>query len=393
MLSQKMYELGSNRSSIRELFEFGQKLKAEIGAENVFDYSLGNPTVPTPACVKEAIINILDEEKDNVHSYTSAQGDINTRKTLAEYVSNKFNTNLTADNFYMTCGAAASLMISFKGLISRETDEVIIIAPYFPEYTVFVNACGGKPVIVPADTTNFQIDFNYLEKAINKNTKAIIINSPNNPSGAVYTEETIIRLSNLLNDKSDEFGTNIFIICDEPYREIVYDDVDVPYVPNFYNNTIVCYSYSKSLSLPGERIGYIIVPNEVIESRKVYLTMLGAGRALGYVCAPSLFQKVLVRCIGQTGDINIYKDNRDLLYSTLTEMGYECFKPDGAFYLLVKTIGNSSDFSQRAKDFNLLVVDAKDFGCEGYVRISYCVSKDMINNSFGAFKKLIESYR
>ncbi len=392
MLSEKMYALGSNRSTIRELFEFGTKLKSQIGEENVFDFSLGNPTVPTPQCVKDAIIEVLESDP-TAHSYTSAQGDIATRTALAEFLNKTHGANLHADNFYITCGAAASLVITLKSIIQSNEDEVVIIAPFFPEYKVFIDGCGGTTVIVEPDTTNFQIRFDLLEKAISKNTKAVIVNSPNNPSGAVYTKETIIKLSEILEKKNKEFNSQILIICDEPYREIVYDDVEVPYIPKFYNNTIVCYSYSKSLSLPGERIGFILVPDEVYESKKVYLTCLGSGRALGYVCAPSLFQKVLVKCIGQTGDINIYKENRDILYKGLTDIGFECFKPDGAFYLLLKTFGPSCDFSENAKNFNLLLVDAKDFHCDGFVRISYCVSKEKIERSLDAFKKLYDSYQ
>lgn len=391
MISEKMYALGSNRSTIRELFEYGVKLKNEIGEENVFDFSLGNPTVPTPECVKKAILEILEYD-NSVHSYTSAQGSIETRDALANYYNKTFDAKVYADNFYVTCGAAASLVITLKSIIETKNDEIIIIAPFFPEYTVFIDSCGATPIIIPAEINNFQIDFDSLEAKITKKTKALIINSPNNPSGAVYSEETIIKLSKLLELKNKEFNTEIFIICDEPYREIVYDNITVPYVPKFYNNTIVCYSYSKSLSLPGERIGFILVPNECYESRKVYLSCLGSGRALGYVCAPSLFQKVLVKCIGETGDIDIYKENRNILYNGLTEIGFECFKPDGAFYLMMKTIGSSNDFSEKAKQFNLLLVDANDFHCPGFVRISYCVSKDKIEKSLIAFKKLFVSY-
>lgn len=391
MFNKEMYELGSNRSSIRELFEFGQNLKSKIGAENVYDFSLGNPTVPTPDCVKEAINDILLNDK-TAHSYTSAQGDMETRKTLAEYVNKTHGVNFTADNFYMTCGAAASLMISIKSLITNDDDEIIIIAPFFPEYTVFTKTCGGNPIVIPADTKTFQINFADLEKAINKNTKAIIINSPNNPSGAVYTEETISKLSDLLNKKNNELNKQIFIICDEPYREIVYDDMFVPYVPKYYDNTIVCYSYSKSLSLAGERIGYIVVPDAAYDSKNLYLTVLGSGRALGYVCAPSLFQKVVAKCVGKTGDINIYKENRDILFENLTKIGFECCEPNGAFYLMMKTIGPSNDFAQKAKEFNLLLVDGSDFGLDGYVRISYCVSKEQVLNSIDAFRKLYDSF-
>lgn len=392
MFNKEMYELGSNRSSIRELFEFGQNLKNKIGAENVYDFSLGNPTVPTPACVKEAIDDILLNDK-TAHNYTSAQGDVRTRTALCNYVNETHCVDFNPDNFYMTCGAAASLMISIKSLITKSDDEIIIIAPFFPEYTVFTKTCGGKPVVIPADREKFQIDFKKLENVINENTKAVIINSPNNPSGVVYTEETIVKLSELLNRKNNELDKQIFIICDEPYREIVYNDIFVPYVPKYYDNTIVCYSYSKSLSLAGERIGYIIVPDKAYDSKNLYLTVLGSGRSLGYVCAPSLFQKVITKCLGQTGDINIYKENRDILFENLTKIGYECINPEGAFYLMLKTIGPSKDFAQKAKEFNLLLVDGADFGLDGYVRISYCVDKSQVVNSIEAFEKLYLSFK
>ena len=394
IVSEKMYELGSKRSAIRELFEYGKKRAEIVGAENVYDFSLGNPTVPAPACVNEAICNLTQElDSISLHGYTSAQGDADTRQAIAEYLNCTYGTAFKAENFYMTVGAAASLSICFKALTVQESDEFIAIAPYFPEYNVFVNAAGAKMVVVSGDTENFQINFEELEKKLNKNTKGIIINSPNNPSGAVYCEETIQKLAALLERKSAEFGTHIFIITDEPYREIVYDGVNVPYVTKYYKDTLVCYSYSKSLSLPGERIGYVLVPDEVYESKAVYAAVCGAGRALGYVCAPSLFQKVIARCVGQTGDINLYKKNRDLLYEGLTELGYQCFKPQGAFYMFVKALEPDADaFCEKAKEEDLLLVSATDFGCPGYVRISYCVDEDMIRRSFKAFKALREKY-
>lgn len=394
IVSKKMYELGSKRSTIRELFEYGKKRAAIVGAENVYDFSLGNPTVPAPACVNEEICNLTQElDSISLHGYTSAQGDADTRQAIAEYLNRTYGTAFKAENLYMTVGAAASLSICFKALTVQESDEFIAIAPYFPEYNVFVNAAGAKMVVVSADTENFQINFEELEKNLNKNTKGIIINSPNNPSGAVYCEETIQKLAALLERKSAEFGTHIFIITDEPYREIVYDGVNVPYVTKYYQDTLVCYSYSKSLSLPGERIGYVLVPDEVHESKAVYAAVCGAGRALGYVCAPSLFQKVIARCVGQTGDINLYKKNRDLLYEGLTELGYQCFKPQGAFYMFVKALESDADaFCEKAKEEDLLLVSATDFGCPGYVRISYCVDEDMIRRSFKAFKALREKY-
>lgn len=394
IVSEKMYELGSKRSAIRELFEYGKKRAAEVGAENVYDFSLGNPTVPAPDCVNRTI-NELTEELDSIslHGYTSAQGDIATRQAIADYLNRTYSTGFKADNFYITMGAAASLSMCFKALTTSENDEFIAIAPFFPEYNVFVGAAGAKLQVVPADTKDFQIDFSELERKINKNTKGVIINSPNNPSGAVYSENTIKRLAKLLKDKSAEFGTHIFIITDEPYREIVYDGVDVPYVTKFYNDTLVCYSYSKSLSLPGERIGFVLVPDEAYESKAVYAAICGAGRALGYVCAPSLMQKVIAKCVGQTGDVNLYKKNRDLLYDNLTAMGYECFKPQGAFYMFMKALEPDAEaFCEKAKEEDLLLVSATDFGCPGYVRISYCVDEEMIKRSFKAFKALKEKY-
>ena len=395
LISDKMYELGSKRSVIRDLFEDGKMRAKEVGAENVYDFSLGNPTVPAPNCVNETIIELIKElDSISLHGYTSAQGDLETRQAIANYLNDTYMTNFKADNFYMTVGAAASLSIVLRALTVSPEDEVIAIAPFFPEYSVFVTSTGAKFRMVPPDTEAFQICFGELEKIINVNTKAVIINSPNNPSGAVYSEDTIIKLANLLKEKSKEIGHEIFIISDEPYREIVYDGVYVPYVTKYYDNTIVCYSYSKSLSLPGERIGFVLVPDEVVESKRLYAAVAGAGRALGYVCAPSMFQKVIVKCIGQTGDINIYKKNRDILYKGLTELGYECFKPEGAFYMFVKALEKSDEaFCNKAKEEDLLLVPATGFGCPGYVRISYCVDEEMIKRSFSAFKRLKEKYK
>lgn len=392
--SKEMYLLGNKKSSIREMFEYGKKRAAIVGSQNVFDFSLGNPTVSPPTCVNEEICKLVRKSDPvSLHGYTSAQGDFETRKAIADYINGRYNTHFAADNFYITVGAAAALSMAFKALITSNTDEIIAIAPFFPEYKVFVNAAGATLKVVPPDTVNFQIDFNALESMISVNTKAVIINSPNNPSGAVYNKSTIQRLADLLERKQKEFGNPIFIVSDEPYREIVYDDIEVPYVTNYYRNTLVCYSYSKSLSLPGERIGFILVPNEAYESKQLYAAICGAGRALGYVCAPSLFQKVIVKCIGKTGNIELYKNNRDLLYKGLTELGYQCFKPDGAFYMLVKSFEkNTENFCEKAKQVDLLLVSATDFGCPGYVRVSYCVDSDMIKRSFYAFKKLKDMY-
>lgn len=392
--SEKMYELGSKRSAIRELFEYGKKQAAMIGAENVFDFSLGNPTVPSPDIVNETLKEIMDNNDSiTVHGYTSAQGDYETRDAIAKYLNNTYATSFNADNFYMTMGAAASLSLCFKALTTSGDDEFITIAPFFPEYNVFVQSAGAKLTVVSPDTDDFQINFKELEEKINKHTKGVIINSPNNPSGAVYSKDTIIKLADLLKKKSEEYNTNIFIISDEPYREIVYDGIEVPYVTKYYDNTLVCYSYSKSLSLPGERIGFVIVPDEAYENKQLYATICGAGRALGYVCAPSIFQKMLVKCVGQTGDINIYKKNRDILYDGLTKLGYECYRPDGAFYMFVKALEDDADaFCEKAKQENILIVSANGFGCPGYVRIAYCVDEDMIKRSFNAFERLKARY-
>ena len=394
MYSEQCYKLGSNRSAIRELFEYGKQRAAVVGKENVYDFSLGNPTVPAPECVKESIMELLNTASSiEIHGYTSAQGDAGLRTALAEYYNTNYNTKFHADNFYITCGAAASLCIAFRALTESKEEEFVAIAPFFPEYKAFVEGNGATFRVVKPDTKDFQINMQELEETLNEHTKGVIINSPNNPSGVVYSEETIQKLAKLLSAKSKEFGHPIFLISDEPYREIVYDGVQVPYVTKYYKDTIVCYSFSKSLSLPGERIGFVLVPDEVTESRNVYFAMCGAARVLGFVCAPSMFQKALIKCIGQVGDINLYKMNRDLLYKELSQMGYECVNPQGAFYMFVKAIGGDSRaFCERAKEMDLLLVAADDFGCPGYVRISYCVDKDMIESSMKAFKKLAESY-
>ncbi len=395
IVSEQMFGFGSNSSVIRELFEYGKKQEAIVGKENVFDFSIGNPTVPAPECVKNAILELLETPNTaEIHGYTSAQGDLEVRTGLADYMNKKYACNLSAQNFYMTCGAAASLTITLKALTQTPDDEFIIIAPYFPEYQVFIKNAGAKIVVIEPDTGHFQIDMGALEEAITPNTKGVIINSPNNPSGVVYSRETLEELAQVLKEKSQAYKKPIYILADEPYREIVYDGVEVPYLPHIYSNTVICYSFSKSLSLPGERIGYILVPDEVENGKEIYTAACGAGRAQGYVCAPSLFQKVILKCLGETGDISLYDTNRKMLYETLTEMGYECVRPDGAFYLFVKAMEEDANkFSENAKQFNLLIVPADDFGCPGYVRISYCVSPEMIERSFAAFSKLKDLYK
>ena len=394
MFSQEMYGLGSKRSIIREIFEYGNKRKAEIGAENVFDFSLGNPSVPAPDCVNETLREMLEtEDSVALHGYTSAQGDANVRRTIAEYLNKQHGTSLTADSLYMTVGAAASLSICCRAL-SLPGDEFITFAPFFTEYRVFVEAAGSKLVVVPANRETFQIDFEKFRELLNEHTKAVIINSPNNPSGVVYSEETILTLCDILREAEKKYGHPIYLISDEPYREIVYDGIKVPYLMNYYDDTFVCYSYSKSLSLPGERIGYVAVSDKMEDWKAVYAAICGAGRALGYVCAPSMFQRLAARCVDKTSDVSIYKKNRDLLYGGLVKYGYHCVKPEGAFYLFVEAMEpDANAFCEKAKKYELLLVPGDDFGCPGYVRIAYCVSEKTIVNAMPAFEKLMEDYR
>ncbi len=393
MINKKMEQLGKVRSVIREIFEYGNKRRVEIGAENVLDFSLGNPSIPAPEKVSEIMARLIgDTDPVKLHGYTSAQGDPTVRKAISDSITERFACPCDPNLIYMTCGAAASLTISLNALVN-DGDEVIALAPFFPEYRVFAEKAGADFKVVKCREGDFQIDFTALENAITKNTKAIIVNSPNNPTGVVLSCETIADLAKLLNKKQKEFGTAIYIICDEPYRELAYG-VEVPYIPNFYDNTIVCYSFSKSLSLPGERIGYIFVSPKIDIATDIYAAVCGAGRALGYVCAPSLLQYTVKECLGLTGDLEAYKRNRDILYNALTEYGYECAKPDGAFYLFMKSPESDANaFCEKAKKYELLLVPSDSFGYEGYVRISYCVSEKQIVKSLPAFKALMEEYK
>ena len=393
MINDKMYELGTKKSTIRTIFEFGRKRAAEVGEENIFDFSLGNPNVPTPKFIKDAILEILDNPNTSqVHGYTVAPGNPKVREILAESVNEKFNTHFEGKNFFITAGAAAAITISFKALCEVE-DEFITFAPFFPEYKCFVESVGGKLIVVPAQVKDFQINFDEFIKRINSHTKAVIINSPNNPSGAVYSEETIKKLSEILRAKSKEFGKPIFIISDEPYREIAYD-IDVPYVPKFYDNTIVCYSYSKSFSLPGERIGYIVVPDEIADFNKIFGSIAGAARVLTHVNAPSLWQLVIAKCADKPSDISIYRRNAKLLYDGLIDAGFTCNKPQGAFYLFPKCLEDDDySFCERAKKFDLLLVPGNDFGCPGYFRAAYCIKTETIERSLPLFKKLANEYK
>ncbi len=394
MVAEKMYELGTKKSTIRTIFEFGRKRAAEVGEENIFDFSLGNPNVPTPDFVKQAAMDILNEmEPSSVHGYTVAPGNPQVREILAKSINERFGTGFAGKNLFLTAGAAAAITISFKAL-SEPGDEFIAFAPFFPEYRCFVESTGAKLVVVPARTEDFQIDFNALEERMNSHTKAVIVNSPNNPSGAVYSEETIRQLSDILRKKSDEFGHPIFIISDEPYREIAYEGYEVPYVPKYYDNTLVCYSYSKSFSLPGERIGYIVVPDEVADFGRVYGAIAGAARVLTHVNAPSLWQLVIARCAGKPSDISIYKKNGQLLYQGLVDAGFTCVKPQGAFYLFPKALEeDDAAFCERAKKYDLLLVPGADFGCPGYFRAAYCIKTETIERSLPLFKKLAAEYK
>ncbi len=394
MINEQMTALGKKRSVIREIFEYAKKRGGEIGAENVFDFSIGNPSVPAPAKVGETIQRLVQEcAPVALHGYTSAQGDKGVRDTIAANVRRRFGAEMQGDDLYMTCGAAASLTISLRALCN-EGDEVVMIAPFFPEYQVFVQGVGAKGVVVPSCPSTLLPDMVALEGAITPKTKGVIINSPNNPSGVVYGEETICAIAKILQKKQVEFGKTIYLICDEPYRELIFDaDTVVPYAPNYYNNTLVCYSYSKSLSLPGERIGYIAVSPKVKNHDDVYAAVCGAGRTLGYVCAPALFQRVAAACDGLTADLNVYKKNRDLLYGGLTEYGFSCVYPDGAFYLFVKSPEEDAyAFCERAKKYELLLVPGDDFGCKGFVRVAYCVATETIERALPLFKKLAADY-
>lgn len=391
MINQTMYELGNQPSIIRELFAYGLAQAKVVGPENVFDYTLGNPSIPTPDAVTQAIKDILDDtDSIKIHGYSMAGGFDATREAIAANLNERFGTEIKASNLFITCGAAPALISVIKAL-AVENAEIMAIAPFFPEYRPFVNKNGATLVVVPADREHFQIDLGKVEELITENTQAIIINSPNNPSGVVYTEETLTALAELLTKKGEEYGHPIYIIADEPYRELVYGGVKVPFIPTLYKNTIVCYSWSKSLSLPGERIGYVLVPDTCEDAQNVFLAIAGAARANGHVCAPTLPQMVIERCVGEMPDLKAYDDNRTLLYESLTAMGYRCAKPDGAFYLFVEVPGGDDmAYCEKAKnEHNLLVVPGRGFDCPGYMRLSYCVSNDMIRRSLPAFEKMI----
>ena len=389
MFNKTAYGLGSVRSYIREVFEYGRQQAKIVGEENVFDYSLGNPSIPAPEKVNETIINVLNTESSiKVHGYTSGPGDDSIREAVAKNLTERFGKVIRPANLFFTCGAAPALMTALTAL-ACEDSEVIAIAPFFPEYRPFAETNGHHFVVVPPDMAHFQINFDALAQCLNPHTQAIIINSPNNPSGVVFSQETLEKVGSILGAAAEKYGHPIYIIADEPYRELVYDGVEVPFIPNVYKDTIVCYSWSKSLSLPGERIGYVLVPDDATDSAELFAAVAGAARMLGHVCAPSLIQRAVAACCDIMPDLEAYDVNRNLLYNGLTEIGYECAKPQGAFYLFVKAPGGDAmAFAEKAKKKNLLIVPSDSFGVPGYFRLSYCVSKEMIERSLPAFKEV-----
>lgn len=390
-INEKSYAYGAQKSSIREIAAYGSARKAQIGAENVFDFSLGNPSIPAPESVRASIARALELPPTQLHGYTPAPGLPAAREAVAASLNRRFGTSYAAGDVYLTCGAAASLSISFHTLVNPG-DEVIVIAPYFPEYRVWIETAGATCVEVMADPETFQIDVAAVAAAITAKTKAIVINSPNNPVGSVYAEQNLEDLAAALHDAQKRLGTQVYLISDEPYREIAYG-ADVPWVPAIYDRTIVCYSYSKSLSLPGERIGWVLVPNTNPEHDRLVLAVAGAGRKLGFVCAPALFQHVVIDCVDEPTDVEAYAENRRVLTEGLSALGYEFIEPQGAFYLWVKALEpDASAFFERAKALELLPVPSDSFGCPGWVRVGYCVSKETIVNSMPAWKKLAESY-
>ena len=393
MIAEKMKPYVKNNSAIRMMFEEGNRLRAIYGADKVYDFSLGNPSVPAPECVKEAIIDLVNEVEPTVlHGYMSNAGFEDVRQTIAESLNRRFGTKFAAKNLIMTVGAASGLNVIFKTILNPE-EEVIVFAPYFLEYGAYVRNFDGKLVEISPDTTTFQPNLEEFEQKITAKTRAVIVNTPHNPTGVIYSEETIKKLAAILEKKQQEFGSVIYLISDEPYRELAYDGVEVPYLTKYYKNTLVCYSYSKSLSLPGERIGYVLVPDEVDDARTIYAAVCGAGRALGFVCAPSLIQHVIAKCAGQVSDLSVYKKNRDLLYDSLTAYGFTCVHPDGAFYLFMKTPEpDAYAFCEKAKKYELLLVPGDDFGAPGFVRIAYCVTTAQIARALPAFKELAGEY-
>lgn len=393
MISSKMIGLVQNSSIIRAMFEEGKRLAAIYGAENVYDFSLGNPSVEPPKAIKDAIVDIITNENANlVHGYMSNSGYEDVRAAVAESINKKFQTSFHQENIVMTVGAAGGLNVIFKTLLNPG-DEVITFAPFFGEYRNYVSNFDGELIVISPNTKDFQPKLDEFEEKITAKTKAVLVNTPNNPTGVVYSEKTIIALADILRKKEAEYGTSIYLIADEPYRELAYDGVHVPYLTKYYKNTIVGYSFSKSLSLPGERIGYLVIPSEIDDSSDIMAAANVANRILGFVNAPSLIQRVVAKCLDAEVDITVYNRNRELLYNSLIEYGYSCVKPEGAFYLFVKSMEeNDKAFAEAAKKHNILIVPGSSFGCPGYCRIAYCVDYSTIENSLPGFKKLAEEY-
>ncbi len=392
MINEKMVNYGTERSKIRELFEYGKELSKKIGAENVYDFTLGNPSSPCPEKVLKTL-NKISKIPEN-HAYTSSVGDLETRKAICSYNESKYFFTLLPELIYMTCGAAASLTITLKSIISNPNEKVIVLSPFFPEYKVFITNAGAKTVEVLPNFNDFSIDFNDFLNKLDNDVQAVIINSPNNPTGVIYSEDTIIKLSNILKEKEKEFGHAIYLIADEPYREIVFDNEVCPFIPKYYDDTIITYSYSKSLSLPGDRIGYIAVSPNATDSKKLFASICGAGRSMGFVCAPSVFQKLLISAVGTVADFSVYEKNRNILYENLTKFGYEVVYPKGAFYLFVKAPLNDDErFCEFAKTYGVLVVPSKSFGVSGYFRVATCVKESTVVKSLPIFEKIIKEYK
>lgn len=394
MISEKMKVLVKSGSAIRAMFEEGKIMAAKYGKENIYDFSLGNPSIVPPACVKEAIIDLAENEPEmELHGYPNNAGFEDVRQAVADYTNKTYGTHLNAGNIIMTVGAAGGINVTLKSILNPD-DEVMVIAPYFGEYDNYISNFDGVKVMVDADLERFAINFADFERKITAKTKCVIINSPNNPTGAVYTEGDIKKMAEILERKQAEFGTSIYLFSDEPYREIAFNGLEIPYVTNYYKNTIVGYSYSKSLSLPGERIGYLVVPSELDDFDEVIGAMVVANRILGFVNAPTLQQKVIKKVIGQTADLSVYEENKNILYKALTEMGYESVEPKGTFYMFPKCpIADDKAFCAKAKDFRLIIVPGSNFACPGYFRIAYCVDKSTVENSLDSFKQLIEFYK
>ena len=394
MIAEKMKGMVANSSAIRAMFEEGNRLAEIYGAENVYDFSLGNPNVPAPQAVKQAMIELLDESDPVVlHGYTNSNsGYADVRQTVAESVNERFGTAFTGENIVMTVGAAGGLNVIFKTLLDPG-DEVIAFAPYFGEYRSYTNNYDGVLVEISPNTENFQPKLEEFEEKITPKTKIVIVNTPNNPTGVVYSEETIRKMTEIMEAKQKEYGTDIYLVSDEPYRELAYDGVEVPYLTKYYNNTIIGYSYSKSLSLPGERMGYLVIPDEVADSDDVKSAANVATRILGFVNAPTLQQKVVAKCINEKTDLTFYNRNRETLYNGLIDCGFECIKPQGAFYLFVKSpVENEKAFCEEAKKLHILMVPGSSFACPGYVRLAYCVSYETIVNSLPKFQELAKKY-